>query len=384
MTRLRTKFSEFQSNREILSSILDDYTADYRQTDGTMLQRQELLQERYSRRAPKFSHLIWSDEDSSEYWTAADIAIVLGRDKSSVTRTLAKMERSEGWCSKLLALRHSAKAANGLTVNSYGREIFSLIIDHYEEEYLQRFSQPRHGTAQDINEIKRFWLYMKQCEETERLSIAAKPDTEEFELPEIPPMNWNDIFSLIWRRVFTVRTGTFFTVIFAVCFEVAGRWAFVKPIFMAGAVGILASSAVLIRLRKWRADVLADIGAGALLFTVLWTAGISAGVGEVQHHSPTGRDFLLQEASGWVEVYRINDEVFVAVMPILYSDLSKDVEALVYGINSQPDKVIPRGELSDYYEQILSTRENNIEYVTSQLIFTDKTRSDIRKSTLSR
>lgn len=219
ITRLRTKFSEFQKNREILSTILDDYTADYRHYDGTMLQRQELLQEKYSRRAPEFSHLVLSDDDSSELWTAADIAIVLGRDRSSVTRTLTRMERSEGWCSRLLSLRHSSKAANGLTIHSYSREIFSLIIDRYEEEYLLRFAAPRHGSPQDISEIRRLWEYMKQSAESEKLNIIAKIQQEIHELPDIPPMTWNDIFSLIWRKVFTVRTGTFFTVIFAFSFE---------------------------------------------------------------------------------------------------------------------------------------------------------------------
>ena len=46
------------------------------------------------------------------------------------------MEREEGWCSKLLALRRTDKAANGLTIYSYSREIFDLIVDRYEEEYL--------------------------------------------------------------------------------------------------------------------------------------------------------------------------------------------------------------------------------------------------------
>lgn len=125
MNRLREKFLEFQNDRDILSEILDDYTADYSQTPGSTLKRQEVLREKYSKRVPKFSHLIWSDDDDLVWWTAADIAIVLGRDKSSVTRTLAAMERSEGWCSKLLALRHTDKAANGLTIYSYSREFLT-------------------------------------------------------------------------------------------------------------------------------------------------------------------------------------------------------------------------------------------------------------------
>ena len=386
MNRLREKFLEFQNNRDILSQILDDYTADYRQTPGSTLKRQEVLREKYSRRVPEFSHLIWSDDDDTVWWTAADIAIVLGRDKSSVTRTLAAMERSEGWCSRLLAVRHTDKAANGLTIYSYSREIFDLIVDRYEEEYLERFANPRHGTPQDITEVKRFWDYLKQCSNNSRIHIAEESEPEDYELPDIPPMNWKDIFSLIWRKIFTVRTGTFFTVIFAVSYELARRWNFTRPFFLVGAAVILGLCAVMIRLRKWRIDVLADLGAGALLFSLLWTAGMSSGTmhpaQSYEYRTPTHKDMVMNVPSGWAEVYRINDEVFVTVHPVLYSEAVDTVAALEYGINSQPDKVIRRENLMDCYEKITSTKSNDIDYVTSRLIFTDKTKSDIRTSRL--
>ena len=381
MRRLREKFSEFQRNREILSGLLDDYTDDYRQSGGNILARQETLREKYSKRAPEFSHLVWNDDDDRELWTAADIAIILGRERSSVTRTLAKMERSEGWQARLISLRHSSKAANGLTINSYSREIFGLIVDWYEEEYLQRFANPRRGKSQDIAEIKRFWEYLRQSAEAERLT-SARINPEIHELPDIPPMTWNDIMSLIWRRIFTVRTGTFFTVIFAFSFEAARRWNASKPFFMAGGAAIFTVSAAMIRFRKWRVDVLADIGAGALLFAVLWAVGAgSMGF----HDAPkvnTNRDFLMKESSGWAEVYRINDEIFVTVRPVLYSDFAVDVDALIYGINSQPDKVIRRENLRDYYEKICSTKNDDIQYVTSRLRFKDGTESDIRRHNL--
>ena len=378
MHRLREKFSEFHRNREILSGLLDDYTADYRQSGGNALERQEFLREKYSKRAPKFNHLIWNDDDDSELWTAADIAIVLGRERSSITRTLAKIERSEGWRSKLLAIRHSSKSENGLTIYSYTREIFTLIIDRYEEEYLQRFANPRHGKSQDISEIKRFWEYLRQSAESEKLRITA----EIHEFPDIPPMTWNDIMSLIWRKVFTVRTGTFFTLIFAFSFEFARRYAFTKHYFTAGAVIILTISALMLRFRKCRADVLSDIGAGALLFAILWTVGISS-QGLYAAPKNTNRDFLMQESNGWVEAYRINDEIFVTVIPILYSELADDVKELVYGINSQPDKVIRKENLKDCYEKIISTKSNDIHYVTSRLRFNDGTESEVRRNNLT-
>ena len=336
------------------------------------------MREKYSKRAPKFNHLIWNDDDDSELWTAADIAIVLGRERSSITRTLAKIERSEGWRSKLLAIRHSSKSENGLTIYSYTREIFTLIIDRYEEEYLQRFANPRHGKSQDISEIKRFWEYLRQSAESEKLRLTA----EIHEFPDIPPMTWNDIMSLIWRKVFTVRTGTFFTVIFAFSFEFARRYAFTKHYFTAGAVIILTISALMLRFRKCRADVLSDIGAGALLFAILWTVGISS-QGLYAAPKNTNRDFLMQESNGWVEAYRINDEIFVTVIPILYSELADDVKKLAYGINSQPDKVIRKENLKDCYEKIISTKSNDIHYVTSRLRFNDGTESEVRRNNLT-
>ena len=380
MDRLRAKFTEFQENRELLGELLDDYTADYRQMSGTTLARQELLREKYSKRAPNFSHLIWSDEDSSVWWTAADIAIVLGRDKSSITRTLAAMEGSEGWCSKLLALRRTDKASNGITIYSYSKEVFSLIVDKYEEEYLERFASPRHGAPQDIRELKLFWKYLKQSSEHDRLRIA---EPEEHELPDIPPMSWKDIFSLVWRKIFTVRTGTFFTVIFAVSFELARRWHFTRLFFLFGALVLLAASAVLIRLRKWRIDVLADLGAGALLFCILWTAGLSSGSMFPERFGVDHKDFVMNASEGWTEVYRLNGETFVTIQPVLFSEFANDtVEALEYGINSLPDRVIQRENLRKHYEKITSSTGDEIQYVTSRLRFTDGTRSDIRRTEL--
>ncbi len=93
--------------------------------------------------------------------------------------------------------------------------------------------------------------------------------------------------------------------------------------------------------------------------------------------------FLMNESSGWVEAYRINDEIFVTVMPIMYSDLAADVKELVYGINSQPDKIIRKENLRDYYEKITSTKSDDIHYVTSRLRFIDGTESEVRRNNIT-
>ena len=143
---------------------------------------------------------------------------------------------------------------------------------------------------------------------------------------------------------------------------------------------ILAASAVLIRLKKWRIDVLADLGAGALLFSLLWTAGMTSGTmhpaQSYEYRALTHKDMIMNVSSGWAEVYTLNGETFVTLQPVLFSEFADGtVEALEYGINSQPDKLIRLENFRDYQDQIFSTSDNNIEYVTSRLIFTDKTKS---------
>ena len=73
----------------------------------------------------------------------------------------------------------------------------------------------------------------------------------------------------------------------------------------------------------WKYD-LADLGAGALLFSLLWTAGMTSGEVNAQTSGMLShKDILMQEADGWVEVYKINDETFVTVKPVLYSDFAE-------------------------------------------------------------
>ena len=95
MARLSAKFLEFQAERKTIRALLGDYAADYRRFKGSELARQEYLRERYASRMPRLSHLVWDDEDGL-YWGPADIAILLNRDRSAVSRVLAKMTADEG------------------------------------------------------------------------------------------------------------------------------------------------------------------------------------------------------------------------------------------------------------------------------------------------
>ena len=110
---------------------------------------------------------------------------------------------------------------NGRTVQVYHKEIFDLLLDLYEDEYLLRFSQPRRGdnnSAPDILELRRFWQYLKDFEIFNSHIIE-----QQIHLPDIPQMNLKNILALIWDKVFNFRISTISSVIFALCFELARR-----------------------------------------------------------------------------------------------------------------------------------------------------------------
>ena len=264
--KLKRRFDLFQKEREIIHKLLNDYIVDYRQYSGRAAERYEYLREKYISQSPNLSHLIFND--GNILWSLNDIAIVLGRHLTSIIRTFYKIEFTEGYCAKLIALRETVKAKNGHNIPVYHKEIFDLIIDFYEYEYLLRFSEPRRGdkdNAPDINEIKRFWTYLKDFNNYNNYILEQQKH-----LPDIPPMNLKDILSLIWQKVFNIKIGTVCSVIFAVCFELVRRFLGINLWFAVIPFVISILCVFLIHKRKFKPDILSDIASGALLFTLLW------------------------------------------------------------------------------------------------------------------
>ena len=128
MARLSAKFLEFQTDRRTIHALLGDYAADYRHFKGTELARQEYLRERYASRAPQLSHLVWDDEDGL-YWGPSDIAILLNRDRSAVSRTLVKMAADEEWRIRLSVLCRDFGRSVSAPLYAYQQEIFDLSVD---------------------------------------------------------------------------------------------------------------------------------------------------------------------------------------------------------------------------------------------------------------
>ncbi|MDR1622310.1 MAG: hypothetical protein LBS00_08055, partial [Synergistaceae bacterium] len=281
MARLTAQFEAFRSDREKIHDLLGEYVADYRSFRGTALARQEYLREKYAVRAPNLTHLVF-DADGEIYWGAADIAILLGRDSTTVTRMMRKIETFGGWRSRLFELRKPS----GPGAYAYKKEIFDFIIDFYEEEYLQRFVAPRRGSAvgeEEKAEIYRFWNTLKLRAQSDRGRVLRDGviDAPE-ELPELPPPTLMEMLRLIAGKMFNVKMGAFFTVLFAFCYELSRRWNFLylwMPVFFAA---VFAACLFGIRRGKFNLDRLASVGAGALLFCFLWVVGLMANDGVIR------------------------------------------------------------------------------------------------------
>ena len=266
--KLQHKFNLFQRERYIIHNMLKNYIDDYRQFNGSMGKRYEYLRKKYISQSPDLTHLILLE--GNILWSVQDISIVLGRHITTIIRSINKLERSDGWCARLLSIRQTTKNKNGRVVHVYEETIFDLLLDLYEDEYLLRFSQPRRGdnnSAPDILELRRFWQYLKDLH-----SFNSHFIEQQKHLPDIPPMSWMDILSLIWHKLFSFKVYSVASVIFAVCFEFARRF-FGLSLWGSAVPAIIAIiSVLLIHKRKFSPDSLSDLAAGALLFSMLWTS----------------------------------------------------------------------------------------------------------------
>lgn len=120
-----------------------------------------------------------------------------------------------------------------------------------------------------IQKVRKFWNYLKEFEShNHRLALKE----QETILPDVPPMNFKDIINIM-KKVFDIKVGTVCSVIFAICFEVARRYFAVNLWFSLVPAIILCATIFLIHKRKFSADTLSDVSAGALLFLLLWISG---------------------------------------------------------------------------------------------------------------
>lgn len=316
MQRLRARFLEFKRERDMIHALLNDYIADYRQFDGTSEQRYEYLRRKFSSRVPALSHLIFSQGEI--LWSVNDIAIVLDRHRTTIGRSLEKMEHSSAWRSRLLSTRENSKASSGLNVTVYRKEIFDLLLDLYEEEYLLRFSQPRHGdpeNAPDEIEVRKFWEFLKDAEAYDLLSLSDESgESDEYDEDfddELPPITFGEIMSMIWEKVFRIRNTTICSVIFAIVFELTRRF-FGINVWLSIIPFTITILCVLIMFSNSRLNFWANIGAVSLFFGFLW---VSASL-SIDKLSPEFRDEVKSQVKSEVKSEmksEIKDEIKVEI-----------------------------------------------------------------------
>ncbi|MBQ7152212.1 MAG: hypothetical protein IJR94_08180 [Synergistaceae bacterium] len=174
ISRLEKKFQEFQRTREELYIFLVSYISDYQKFRASSGKRR-YLRKKYALKNPKINYLFNSGDGF--YWSVRNIAIVLGRARSSITRLFNKMESSEVWQKKLAALHKTVSSESGFLIDVYHQDIFDLILDYYEEDYLRRFSQPRRfgvNPAPNINDLHKFWSYLRGYQAIQKSIQAPK------------------------------------------------------------------------------------------------------------------------------------------------------------------------------------------------------------------
>ena len=290
MLRLQAKFQEFQQARQTIRANIQAYIDDYQKFTGKPSDRQNTLEKEYLPRSPQMGWLIFKDGSRENIlWQENDIAALIGRSQASISRVLQRMARSPVWCSRLLALSEETKSANNVPITAYHEEIFDLILDKYEEEYLQKFIKPRRGTPQNSEAVLRFWQYLKDSAQIDEIQTGFQ---ENFSVIRFQKLGARDISSLVFSKILTRKTGLLFTVMFALSFELARRWPGAMPVIFAVSLWILSACAVLLHLRKFRAGLLADVGAVAALMSVFWGLGLLSG-GRV--YTPAGGTLTLKE-----------------------------------------------------------------------------------------
>jgi hypothetical protein len=307
--RLTEQFREFMTDREIVHALLEDYVIDYRSFSGSTIDRYEHLKEKYRPLGPNLSHLAYIEEGVI-YWSATDVSILLNRDSTSITRALRKIEGKADWCSKLNELRKLTEPNQYV----YRDGIFDLLIDFYEEEYLQRFVKPRRGRAisdEEASEIYRFWEYQKSMVMVDKEAyLKSGVVTASHELPDIPPVSLKEIFRRITGKLFKIEVGAFFAVLVALGFELSRRFNAFYLWLPVISLLVFIFCVICIHRQKYNSDFLSNVGAGSLLFCSLWVAALLAGI---QNQNPGNQP---------------------AVFPVVKSENTKLVLEPAYGENA--------------------------------------------------
>jgi hypothetical protein len=263
---------------------MESYVRDYGSYEGSATRRYEMLEDEYAGDAPDLSHLVPGRDGSvsSALWSMRDMAIILGRNVSSILRTIRRMKGSPQW-GAALAAHESRLAVGGWSAAAlYDSGVFDVVVDYFESVYLERFTSPRRGSPMTDAEREAaysLWEYMKaNPDEAERLGACRLMEGgSEYGscAGHVLAVLYRNL-RVIVKRAFSIKPGTFFLLLFALVYELSKRYPFLN--LAVPGVSVAALACVLAAMGgRWRgAAWLADIGACAVTLSLLWALAMVA------------------------------------------------------------------------------------------------------------
>ena len=275
--KLTDRFLAFCEARASIRRRMESYVLDYQLHDTGAAHKYERLEEQYAADRPDLNHLVWS-EDGPVLWGMRDVAIVLGRNVSSVMRTFRRMEKSPRWGERLNGLTHRSKNPGRGAATLYGGGIFDAIVDFYEDAYLERLTHPRHGASlpeEQCRRIRDFWRRLKENPE----GLDLREYARSLELRTGTGFSLSTIYAclrMIVRRAFSIRAGTFFLVLFALVYELSQRWPWFNLALPILSLSVLVFVLCRMPRGRWYTPWMVDAGACALTFTLLWGLAVMA------------------------------------------------------------------------------------------------------------
>ena len=268
---LTKKFLLFRDDREKIRRRMENYVLDYPLHETGATRKYELLEEQYSVNTPNLNHLIFSKGGSS-LWSARDIAIVLGRNVSSVSRTLKKMYEKTEWAERLTALSVTPENPGRDAVTLYHSEVFDTIVDYFEYGYLERITHPRNGIPMMKEEREAVFTFWRALKKTNNITINEY--TQTLSLNASRESSFAAIYEnlrMIIKHAFSIKMGTFFLLLVAMIYEMSRRYAWFNIVMPILSLLTLISVLIIIPRRKRpTAPWLLDTGAGAVMFCLLW------------------------------------------------------------------------------------------------------------------
>jgi hypothetical protein len=284
ISRMADKFSSFREDRVKIRNRMENYVRDYNAYEGSATRRYEMLEEEYADGAPDLSHLVpGSDgEASSALWSMRDMAIILGRNVSSILRTIRRMKDSPEWGAALAA--HESRPAEGGRGAAvlFDSGVFDVVVDFFESVYLERFTSPRRGTPMTGAEREAaysLWEYMKADPDAAQRLGAIRLVEGGHVYGSRMGRTFENIYRnlrIIVKRACSIKPGTFFLLLFALVYELSKRYPFLNIAVPAASVAALVCALAAMGRRKEGPVWLADIGACSVTLSLLWVLAIVA------------------------------------------------------------------------------------------------------------